>query len=245
MKFYLFFPLYFLSVFSLCGRTYGQASDSAAQQQSLQYATALYAETIADESHLYNGTQYVNYDKYYVEGHQFFRTDEAAVGGIFYDGTWYAQVPMLYDIMLDKIVLEHPASEFQLSLINEKVKYFTFLDHTYINLEKDSLVGTNLKTGFYDLLHHGKIQLLAKRTKNLQEQATQEGMKGHFEQVNKYYIRKENIYYPVKDKRSVLKVLPDKKKELQRYAREQKLKFGKNREKAILQLTRFYDKPNA
>jgi hypothetical protein len=245
MKFYTFFPLAFLSVFIFCSPTFGQVTDSAFRPPPLQYALSLYQKAIGDESHLYNGTQYVNYDKYFIAGHQFYRTDEASAGGIFYDGAWYTEVPMLYDIVLDKIVLEHPNSEFLFSLVNEKVKYFTFQEHTFIRLEKDSLTGTPLKAGFYDLLHDGKIQFLAKRSKNVQEQATHEGMKGHFDQVIKYYIRKENIYYPVKDKRSVLKVLPDKKKELQQYAREQKLKFGKNREKAILQLTQYYDKPTS
>ncbi|MDB5261570.1 MAG: hypothetical protein JWQ14_851 [Adhaeribacter sp.] len=227
------------------GCCFGQVPDSVYLQKPLQYALTLYENGIGEASHLYNGPQYVNYDKYYIEGHQFFRTDEASPGNIFFDGTLYTQAPMLYDLVLDEIVLDHPNSEFQFTLVTEKIKYFTFQGHTFIRLEKDSVGDTPLKGGFYDLLHDGQVKLLAKRTKNLQEQATMDGMKGRFESANKYYIRKENIYYPVKDKRSLLKTLPDKRKELQRYAREQKIKFGKNREKALLQLTQFYDKPNA
>ncbi|KAA5542884.1 hypothetical protein [Adhaeribacter rhizoryzae] len=242
MKFYLTFTCCFFWGISFCGQTLAQTADSAALKPLL-YARSLYEEAIGDESHLYNGPQYINYDKYYLTGHQFFRTDDPSSSGILYDGVWYTQVPMLYDIVLDKIVLEHPTSEFMLSLVNEKVKYFNFLDHTFIRLEKDSLAA--LKTGFYDLLHDGQIQFLAKRTKNIQEQPTPYGMEGRFEQQTKYYIRKENTYYQVKDKRSVLNVLADKKKELQRHAREQKLQFRKDREKAILELTQFYDRPAA
>jgi hypothetical protein len=244
MKTYLSLAFTFLLLFNFIHFSYSQATDPA-PNSPLQHALAVYEAGIGDESHLYNGPQYVNYDKYYVTGHQFYRTDDPAPASIYYDGASYAQVPMLYDIMLDKIVLEHPSSEFQLSLINEKVKYFTFQNHTFIRLEKDSLANTPIKTGFYDLLHDGKVQFLAKRLKNLQEQATQEGMKGSFEQQNRFYIRKENIYYPVRDKRSVLKILPDKKKELQRHIREQNLKFGKNREEAILRLTQYYNTLNA
>lgn len=245
MKFYsflTFLTFYLLIGVIFCGRANAQTADSAAQTP-LQFARQLYEQALGDESHLYNGRQYINYDKYYVEGHQFFLTDNPLEGGILYDGAWYAQVPMLYDIMLDKIVLEHPTSEFQFSLLNEKVKYFTFKEHTFIRLDQDSLTHTPLKAGFYDLLHNGKVQYLIKRTKNMQEEATHDGMKGRFDQNTKYFIQKDHAYYQVKDKRSVLKALPDKKKELQRHAREQKLKFGKNREKAILSLIRFYDQP--
>ena len=245
MRFFAVSFFCFLSVLFCRSHAFGQTPDSATTSPALQFARTVYQDAIGDESHLYNGPEYVNYDKYYLEGHQFYRTAEPAAGNILYDGAWYAGVDMVYDIMLDKIVLEHPTTEFMLSLINEKVKYFTFQKHTFIRLEKDSLAGTPLKGGFYDLLYAGKVQLLAKRTKSIQEQATSEGMKGQFEQQNKYYIRKENIYIPVKDKRSVLKALPEKKKELQRYAREEKLKFRKNREKSILLLTQFYDKPAA
>ncbi|GEO07447.1 hypothetical protein AAE02nite_51110 [Adhaeribacter aerolatus] len=245
MKSHFTFFLSFLPVLFCCSRAFGQAPDSTQLSPSLQYALTLYQEAIGDEAHLYNGTQYINYDKRYLVGHQFYRTDELTDGKILYDGTWYTGVPMWYDIVLDKIVLEHPTTEFMFSLIDEKVKTFTLQDHQFIRLEKDSLAETALKAGFYDLLHDGNIQFLAKRTKNIQEQATPSGMEGWFDLATKYYIRKENKYYPVKDKRSVLKVLPDKKKELQRYAREQHLEFRKNREKAILQLIQFYDKTAA
>ena len=38
-----------------------------------------------------------------------------------------------------------------------------------------------------------------------------------FDQSVKYYIRKEGVYYTVRSKGSVLKVLKSKKKELARY----------------------------
>lgn len=242
MKFYCFF-IVFAWAGLLCGACARAQAPDTVVTRPMQFARNLYAETIGDESHLYNGPQYINYAKSYLTGHQFFRTDQYRPAAILYDGTWYTQVPVLYDLVLDKIVLEHAATEFMLTLINEKVETFTLAQHTFIRVEKDTLTPSPVKTGFYDVLHHGNIQLLAKRSKIIQEQATPAGMEGRFEQNTKYYIRQENTYYPVKDKRSVLQVLPGKKKELQRYAREQKLQFRQNREKALLQLVRFYDQP--
>ena len=44
-----------------------------------------------------------------------------------------------------------------------------------------------------------------------------------FDQSVKYYIRKEGVYYTVRSKGSVLKVLKSKKKELARYIKRRKL----------------------
>ena len=60
----------------------------------------------------------------------------------------------------------------------------------------------------------------------------------------RFYVVKENRCYPVKNKRALLNLFPDKKKELSRYAREQKLNFRKWPEQAFVTIVKQYETLN-
>jgi len=224
-------------------KCFGQSvqPDSGLIAAAVKKATVLYTETIDSESHLYQGLEYVDYDLPYLEGHQFYRTDNETEGTVLYDGTRYTQVPLLYDLVLDQVIIDHPESSYKISLITEKVKEFSLLGHTFIRLEPDTLSDSPIRTGFHDLLVAGNTTVLVRRTKNIQERAAQGGMEGEFRTKDKYYIQQHNHYYQVHSKKSVLQLFPDRKKELQKYARSSKLNFRKKREAAIMQLIQFYN----
>jgi len=230
-------------IISSGGKCFGQAalSDSTLISAAIKKASVLYTQAIDVESHLYHGLEYVDYDLSYLEGHQFYRTDTETEGAILYDGYWYTQVPFLYDLVLDQVIIEHPESSYKLSLITEKVKEFSLLGHNFIRIEQDSLADSPIRTGFHDLLVTGNATFLVRRTKNIQERAEQGGMVGEFHTRDKYYIKQHNNYYQVHSKKSVLQLFPDQKRELLKYARSNKLNFRKKREAAITKLVQFYN----
>jgi len=225
------------------GKCWGQAiqPDSGLVAAAINNATTLYTQTLDSESHLYHGLEYVNYAKSYLKGHQFYRTDDETEGTILYDGARYTQVPLLYDLVLDQVVIEHPDGAYKISLITEKVKEFSLLGHTFIRLEQDTLSNSPIRPGFHDLLVAGNTTVLVRRTKNIQERPTQVGMEGEFHTKDKYFVQKNNRFYQVHSKKSVLQLFPNQKRELQKYARSNKLNFRKKREAAIMNLIQFYN----
>jgi hypothetical protein len=206
-----------------------------------QAAIAVYQVSVGLESQLYNGTEYVNYDRHYITGHQFFGQDQEGLSEICYDGVRHSQVLLRYDIHRDQLVLRHPTSALQFRLVNDKVASFTLGADTFIRLEKDSLAAGAGKTGFYQVLTSGKVRVLARRHKDLQESATREGLQGEFRVVDRFFIFRDNALIPVKTKGDVYKALPGRRKELQQYAGAQKLQFGKTREASLVALIRFYN----
>lgn len=219
----------------------GATADTAFVQRSVQHAVDTYTKSLGAQTHLYNGTEYVNYVAPYFEGDQYFHLNAATAGSVFYDGTWYEKVPMLYDIVRDELIIPYNTTGMLMKLIREKVDTFQVHNHTYVRLQPDSAGAIALEPGFYDLLHSGDVQLLVKRRKTMQEKATPDGVEGEFRSSDKYYIRKDGTYHQVRTKGSVYKLLADKKKQLRAYASEQKLKFRKDRENAILALVNYYD----
>lgn len=218
------------------------AADTAFLQRAVHNVLATYQEAVGVQTHLYNGTEYVDYSKPFLEGDQFFVSKAVVRGNIFYDGTWYTEVPLLYDLVMGEIVMPHNSSGLMMKLVNDKIDTFQIHGHTFVHLKGDSASQALPQPGFYDLMYSNDTQFLVKRSKSIQERAGQGGMEGEFKPAYKFYIRKEEVYHQVSNRRSVYKVLKDKKKQLQKYASANRLKFRKEKkEAAILALTRYYD----
>src|SRR6267142_7278950 len=84
---------------------YGQSSaDSLVRQRSYQNAKDTYFSALGPELNLYNGVYYKDYKTYENdEGQPYFGTDLWTEGSVLYDGVIYENVPMLYNVVDDKL----------------------------------------------------------------------------------------------------------------------------------------------
>ncbi|MBC7923212.1 MAG: hypothetical protein H7Z75_19205, partial [Ferruginibacter sp.] len=151
---------------------YGQLaeSDTAFLRKSLAYATDLYTQAIGVHSSLYNGSQHVGYDPH-VRSHPYLESDDWQAGSVRYDGVWYRDVSALYDIVGDELIIQHYNRGFEIQLLREKISHFSLPNHTFVRLVPDS-TNAALRAGFYDQLYDGKVAVLAKRTKIVEESTT-------------------------------------------------------------------------
>jgi hypothetical protein len=121
------------------------------------------------------------------------------------------------------------------------VQYFTLLNHT-VRAHRCRLGAAGRGAhGFYDQLYDGHVQVLAKRVKLIHEQITSGRVQRSFYGRDRHFIRKGGQFYPVKRKGSILRVFDDRKKELQKFLREQKIRYKQDPEAAMVQLARQYD----
>jgi hypothetical protein len=216
------------------------SADSTLLQQAVRQAYNRYQAAMHLHAHLYNGSEYVDYDNG-IDGHPYFESDEWEDGAVHYDGTLYREVPLQYDVRLDQLVTENLAGPLRIRLVPEKVRYFTLLNHTFVRIVADSTLQGGVRTGYYDQLYDGRVQVLAKRVKLIHEQISSGRVERYFYGRDRHYIRKGDQFYPVKRKGSVLNVFDDRKRELQKFLREQKIRYKQNPEAAMVQLARQYD----
>ena len=238
--------LYFLSAVFI-GKSFGQSAlgDSSSLQTSVTPTIANFYKSIGQQSRLYNGHEYQPYDPH-IKGNALFPYDVQSLesGEVNYDGIVYKNIPMMYDIYKDVVVVLLYNKFSMFSLLSNKVHDFTFDNHHFVRVEADSISNnsSNITTGFYDQLYGGKIEVLAKRAKTLQNStSTTAILEIYFTVTNDYYFRKGNTYYKVRGKSSVLNVLKDKKSALQQYIRENNIKFGKDPEDAMAKIASYYD----
>src|SRR5882672_6840210 len=110
----------------------------------------IYLHALAVESHLYNGILYKEYNPHSNdEGNPFFLSDDWTDGSVYYDGERYDNVPLLYDLVKERLVVEHAYGGVKLELISEKINNFSMAGHTFVRLVSDTST-SSLRTGFYD-----------------------------------------------------------------------------------------------
>ncbi|HWZ02543.1 MAG TPA: hypothetical protein VNX40_02970 [Mucilaginibacter sp.] len=217
-------------------------TDSSSQQGALNSTLSLFNASIGKQSALYNGTEYTFYDPI-VTGNAYFSDMKAFTpGSVNYNGITFRQVPMLYDIYSDQLVVLLYNNFTKFVLVKEKVKSFDYLDHHFINIDADSLANnTIIQSGYYDELYNDKLQVLVKRKKDVQTTSSQTTMEQYYNPVKSYYLRKNNVYYIISSKGSMLDILKDKKKQLQQYIRTSQINFRKDPEEAMVKIASYYD----
>jgi hypothetical protein len=87
----------------------------------------------------------------------------------------------------------------------------------------------------------GKLKLLAKRKKEIVEKINLQYSESYFVERSDYFILKDDISYPVNDRRSVLYAMADKKTELTKFLHDNRIKFRKNLEADLVRTSAFYD----
>jgi hypothetical protein len=228
------------------GKSFGQEAqnDSTYLKNMLTQTVSNFNKSIGQQSRLYNGPEYQLYDRT-IKGTALFPLDAETweLGQVNYDGIFYKDVPMMYDIYKDVVVVLLYNKFSMYTLLDERVHDFNLSGHHFVRVEADSLNSrSGISTGFYDQLYGGKIEVLVKRTKTIQSSTNvTANLETYFIEKNDYYLRKGNAYYSVGGESSFLNVLKDKKKILQQYIKDNKIKFRKDPEGAMANIAAYYD----
>ncbi|MCC2546000.1 hypothetical protein LJY25_06050 [Hymenobacter sp. BT175] len=234
------------------GGALGLNSLALAQKTTPEAALATSAEAIQQQytnsfvSHpqLYNGPEYVDYSRRYHTrtGHQFFLTPERQPGNVYYNDLHFTAVPLAYDVVRDQVVLKHPTSPLTLHLINENVRSFTLNDHRFVRLVADSASRRVLRTGYYEVLAEGRVQVLAKRAKRQQEKINQNYVDVEFISIDRLYLQRAGRYYAISRKGAAMRLFADKAPEMQKFIRDRQLKFSSTYfEASLVELARHYN----
>ena len=213
--------------------------DSQTQLLSQSYPVKLYFNAMGENAHIYNGYEYMTPDRN-IKGTPYF-TDAVTQSSLYYDDGYYQNVPIQYDMVRDLVVINRLDQNFRISLISAKLAAFTLKNHDFVHINKDSLQGIDLSTGFYDRIYAGKSTVLVKRKKYIQEVMEYTTTTQTYIDDTRYYIKYEGNYVEIKNKSAVLKLFGNKKSEIKSYLRKNKLDFKEDFEKTLIATCAYYD----
>ena len=205
-------------------------------------AVSIYNTEIGRNSMVYTGSGY--YGPYNgIRGHQYFIDDYWEQGSLIYDGHAFDSIFLKYDVYRDLLIIENFNSNGFLSpiqLYSPKVSSFDLMGYYFIRLEKDTI--SNIRAGFYNQMYKSKdMEVLVKRRKEIINSNEINSIREEFTIKDRYYIKKNGMFYRVKKKRSVLKVLEDQKKEIKRFIRKNNFRFKFRPDNQLVEVVKYYD----
>lgn len=220
-------------------------TDTTTYSNGINDAVSLYHAFTFPSPGLYNGSQYMEYAYTLKEGSPFFIFENFIAGSVFYNGILYEHVPMLYDVLKGEVIIHDPAEVYKVSLLSEKIGWFSLSNHTFVRFEQNNSDKQLLATGFYDVLYNGNINLYEKVNEKIEESISSAGVLNRYiSEVDLYYLQKDNKFYEVNNKRDVLSLLKNKKKEIQQFIRKNKLNLRKAKTFALTRIVAYYDSIN-
>ena len=231
-------PIFFINY--CLGQTV--TNDTTTQKAAIVNVVNAYNHVIGEQSRLYNGPEYELYDPI-IKGNAYFLDINAfKPGNVNYDGIYYPDVPIMYDLNKDEVVVLLYNNFSKFSLLSNRVQSFDLSGHHFVYLTADTLHTTfPINTGFYDEAYRGKLQLFVKWSKSIQTATTSTTIESYFSPKKSIYLKKDEKYYSVSGQGNFLKVLKDKKKELLQYIRANNITFDNNPEKAMYMIVARYD----
>jgi len=201
-----------------------------------------YLNFIQRQSELYSGREYIGF-KEAAKGHQFLHSDLWQSANIVFDGFLYKDIDTRFDIYEQLVLIKHFDENGRMVSIvpdQKKIKSFTIYDKFYLNMDFLDTVKNSSKVGFLQVIYNGDIKVLAKREKNTVNSSLSNLYK-EFREKERYFILKDNELYKISSKRAFLKVVPEYKKPLKKFARKRRMFFSDNKARFLKDMIEQYE----
>ncbi|GAB3422832.1 hypothetical protein [Niabella aquatica] len=205
------------------GKVLGQQAVFA---EAPTYLPSVFYKTFGQDLPIYNGRLFGGYSSN-IKGTAFFNDVQREIGTIVYDGVAYKDLPLIYDIYTDELIVRNN-DNLPYLLFSNRISAFTFKNYYFIRIDSNAV-----PTGFYQIIERGALSLFCKRQKVIKETIDGMTVERNFIVTDRFYILKNDQYYPVTSKRAFYKLVKEKKQAIAKQLRSQNLTFKKNFEDFI------------
>ncbi|HEX9509393.1 MAG TPA: hypothetical protein VF939_02845 [Puia sp.] len=215
-----------------------QSADTNFYNKSLSQLRSTYYTEGGNNLKIYNGREYIR-NGLNAKGWPFFESNDPINGSVIYNGNFYTNIDMRYDLVENKLVVATYTKNGFIELVPEKISSFSLHNHHFVHLLPEKNKNTSIEEGFYDELSQGRAILYARRIKKFVVPTnTEEASK--YVQYNTYFIKTDSSFYEIGSKADLLKTLNVKKDELKKYIKSHKLNFKKDLENSLSLTVNYY-----
>ena len=218
-----------------------QLTDSAIQQQAYENTLKVYHDFLGRQAGINMGPIYAYYLSTILSGNPFLDSTTARPGTIVYNGIRYDEVPMLFDIAKNTVVVVSPYSNFMQELLNNRISRFSLNDHDFVNLTAAE-TGNQMPGGFYEILFDGKAsKLYKKHLKAIKEIISNEKVNRVIEEAEEYYILKDGRYHPVTRAAQVAEIYKDHAQQMRAFMRNIHFRNTRNHAGKLPEIVAHYE----
>jgi len=181
-----------------------------------------YLQSAKSQSALYYGIQQEPLPR--TTNHPYLKDMLFAKGRLSYNNILYPEVLLRFDLYRNELIATSPGYR-DVVLFPESVDFAELHGQHIIYFRSDSLPGSP-STGYYFVLYEGNCAVLEKHTASLTSHSDSRMSDLQYYDFRKiFYLYKDGVYYTIRNKNSLLKVLQPYKKELKRYLSSQRLNY--------------------
>ena len=197
-----------------------------------------YQQATGTNAALFNGKASTPYPRTFIN-HPYFETNSYVKGTLCYNSVVYKDILMLIDLFRDEITVISPDSPYRIVLENEKIDYAILHGCTFVT----SVDKKGVKDKLLVMLHNGTYPVTKKYRLAINEEKSSNvlSLTRSFKTNIQYAVYVDGAFYPVKSKNSMLKLFPERKQELNDYAKMHQLDFKKQIEQSIIALVSHYE----
>lgn len=217
-------------------------SNTAAVVQQINNTVTNYSKTVVEKAYLFSGQEYYHNTGKLV-GHPFLLADAFTIGNIWYEGNLYNNVPLKLDIVHKELITHSTNTNIQIIIQQEKVDSFTLGSMLFWRLKPDS-INKKLVADFYEVLHKGKLTLLARRNKNINETVSGTGVEKKIQAANEFYILQNGMYKEIKNRNNFLDFFGDNRNAVAAQMNKLDISYNSNTEKYIVESVKFFEELN-
>lgn len=200
---------------------------------------AAYNRQIALTGDLYYGREHTGYPQK-LTGTPYYNSNDWQKGTVVFNGRLYEGVNLKYDLITDQLIVLHPNNFFAVTLFPEKVSSFTIGNDQFIYVPANNAAGIK-QPGFYLQLASGKLTILAKRSKRIEEATTTGELERTVVESASYWAVKNGVAYPIGGEESVLALVDEQARQIRATLREKGIRFRKAKEAALLEIATIYN----
>ena len=199
-----------------------------AQEDQLQILKARTDSILGADDELINGKIYIQ-EHLMAGGHPFFLSPEWQQGNITVNGDLFEDVFLKYNIYTDELILKaerYRGGTAVISLNNGFVDDLHLEDRYFINSMDFKVRG--LQTDFVELIYHGRFDFYVSYVKLFNNNYSNKTPYGNYAKtLRNYYIFQDSLLTSVSSKKSLLSYFDLYKKEVKKYLKKHKIKYGR------------------
>lgn len=230
----LLLPIFLFGLFP-CGNIFSQSTDSLINKESLEFF-----RKVGSRAAIYNGKEQAKYPSIY-KYHPYYQTTEYQTGEVVLDGRLYPQVKLRLDLYTEELIIQTPDTKYNIILPEEGVDH-AYIGTSYITTRLPYREQNRLPKGYFVRLYESpRYGVWEKNTSILQEKIDNQTLEYSFIQRKHFYVRVDAKYHAIRNKRALLKLFPEKRKELNRYIKEEALDFKNSPADSYIKVVQKYD----
>jgi len=218
------------------GCLFAQVAD---RQQMIDQAALEYLQTAGNHATLYYGNEHEGHSPR-ILNHPYLKDAKFTKARLSYNEIIYPEVLLRLDLNRKELVAQLPGHR-NIVLFQENVDFAELHGQTIIYFRSNTLRGCP-STGYYILLYSGKCKVLERQNADLMQNTQSTKLEQRFVMTTHFFLYKDDVYYSIKSKRALLKVLLPYKKELKRFISANKLYFRSDTEKFLALTVGEYEK---